>query len=46
MEMLKAMYGCMQASTLLYALIKKFLEDLGYEASEVDPCIFQKVVKG
>jgi hypothetical protein len=46
MEMLKAMYGCIQASALLYALIKKFLEDLGYEASEVDPCIFQKVVKG
>jgi hypothetical protein len=46
MEMLKAMYGCVQASALWYALIKKFLEDLGYVASEVDTCVFWKVVKG
>ena len=28
--MLKAMYGCIQVSALWYALIKKFLEDQGY----------------
>jgi hypothetical protein len=28
-RLLKAMYGCIQASALWYALIKSFLEDLG-----------------
>jgi len=40
--MLKAMYGCIQASALWYALIKKFLEDQGYQVSETDRCVFRK----
>jgi len=40
--MLKVMYGCIQASALWYALIKKFLEDQGYQVSETDQCIFRK----
>jgi hypothetical protein len=35
-QMLKAMYGCIQASALWYALIRKLLEDFGYVVSETD----------
>ena len=34
--LLKAMYGCIQASTLWYQLIKSFIMQLGYECSETD----------
>jgi len=34
--MLKGMYGCIQASALWYGLIKKFLEDQGYQVSAMD----------
>jgi len=34
--LLKAMYGCIQASALWYKLIKLFLVELGYECSETD----------
>jgi hypothetical protein len=40
--MLKAMYGCIQASLLWYKLLKKTLEDLGYIRSETDQCVFKK----
>jgi hypothetical protein len=42
MLMLKSMYSCIQASALWYALIKKFLEDQGYQVSETDRCVFRK----
>ncbi len=42
--LLKAMYGCIQTSTLWYALIKLFLVELGYEGSETDQCVFRKWV--
>jgi hypothetical protein len=42
--LLKAMYGCIQASALWYELIKSFLEELGYECSETDRCVFRKRV--
>jgi hypothetical protein len=40
--MLKAMYGCVQASALWYALIRSVLEGFGYEASKTDQCVFRK----
>ncbi len=40
--MLKAMYGCIQASSLWYKFLKKSLEELGYEQSETDKCVFRK----
>jgi len=43
-QLLKAMYGCIQASALWYALIKSFLVELGYECSETDRCVFRKRV--
>jgi hypothetical protein len=44
--LLKAMYGCVQASALWYALIRSFLEELGYECSPTDRCVFRKRVGG
>jgi hypothetical protein len=40
--MLKVMYGCVQASALWYAMIKKFLEGQGYQVSKMDRCVFRK----
>jgi hypothetical protein len=42
--LLKAMYGCIQASALWYQLIKSFILQLGYECSETDRCVFRKQV--
>jgi hypothetical protein len=42
---LKAMYGCVQASALWYALIRSFVEELGYECSPTR-CVFRKWVGG
>jgi hypothetical protein len=37
------MYKCVQASVLWYALIRGFLEELRYECSETDKCVFRKI---
>jgi len=44
--LLKAMYGCIQASALWYALIRSFLEELGCECSQTDKCMFRRWVGG
>jgi hypothetical protein len=44
--MLKAMYGCIQAISFWYRLLKKILEGLGYMMSETDKCVFRKIVNG
>jgi hypothetical protein len=44
--LLKAMYGCVQASALWYALIRGFVEELGYKCSPTDRCVFRKRVGG
>jgi hypothetical protein len=43
-RLLKALYGCVQASALWYALIRHFLEDLDYTISPTDPCVFVRQV--
>jgi hypothetical protein len=43
--LLKAMYGCIQASALWYALIQSFLDELGYKCSETDRCVFRLIVR-
>jgi hypothetical protein len=43
-KLLKALYGCVQASKLWYEKVRKFLESLGYVRGEVDPCVFRRVV--
>jgi hypothetical protein len=42
--LLKAMYGCVQVSALWYALIRSFIEELGYDCSPTDRCVFRKRV--
>jgi hypothetical protein len=42
--LLKAMYGCIQASALWYAYIWKEIEKMGYTTSETDRCVFVKQV--
>jgi hypothetical protein len=44
MIMLKAMYGCVQASALWYVLIRSEFEKMGYTVSDTDKCIFIKPV--
>jgi predicted small secreted protein len=43
-KLLKALYGCVQASKLWYEKVRKFLERLGYVCGEVNPCVFCRVV--
>jgi hypothetical protein len=42
--LLKAIYGCIQASALWYAYIRREIEKMGYTASETDRCVFVKQV--
>jgi hypothetical protein len=42
--MLQAMYGCVQASALWYALIRYEIEKMNYLVSETDNCVFVKQV--
>ena len=37
--LLKAVYGCVQASTLWYVLIRAELESLGYEVGRTPVCL-------
>ncbi len=39
--MLKAMYGCVQASLLWHRLLVRVLKDIGFQQSEVDPCVMR-----
>jgi len=45
-RLLKALYGCIQASRLWYNKLTKVLRELGYEHSPTDPCIMRKIVNG
>jgi hypothetical protein len=42
--LLKAMYGCVQASALWYALIRRAIEGMNYTVCETDKCVFMKQV--
>jgi hypothetical protein len=42
--LLKALYGCVQASAQWYTLIKSVLIGMGYEVGPTDPCVFVKQV--
>lgn len=41
--MLKALYGCVQASKLWYNSFTAFLRLLGYEHSPTDPCVLRRI---
>jgi len=39
-KLLKALYGCVQSSSLWYRHLKRSLESIGYEANAKDACVF------
>jgi hypothetical protein len=43
-KLLKALYGCVQASRLWYEKLRQVLLGLDYMQSETDPCIFRRIV--
>ena len=43
-QLLKALYGCVQASKLWYKKLTKFLCEQGYEHSPTNPCIMRRIV--
>jgi hypothetical protein len=45
-RLLKALYGCVQASKLWFKKLSKFLQAEGYEPSPKDPCVMRKIVDG
>jgi hypothetical protein len=42
-EMLKAMYGCVQASLLWHRLLVKVLKGIGFQQGKVDPCVMRLI---
>ena len=40
----KALYGCVQALKLWYKQFCSFLQELSYERSDIDLCLFRKVI--
>ena len=45
-QLLKAMYGCIQASKLWYDLLIVTLMGAGYVVSETDPCVLRRCMWG
>ena len=45
-ELLKALYGMLSASLMLYKKFRKDLEDYGFTFNDYDPCVVNKVVNG
>jgi len=45
-RLLKALYGCVQASKLWYNKLTTFLRTLGHEHSPTDPCLMRRVHDG
>jgi len=43
-RLLKALYGCVQASKLWYNKLTAFLRSLGYEHSPTDLCVLRRIV--
>ncbi len=43
-KLLKALYGCVQASKLWFEKLMKVLRDEGYQHSPTDPCVMRRVV--
>jgi hypothetical protein len=44
-ELLKAVYGCVQASKLWFKKLTKVLRHEGYDHSPTDPCIMRWIVR-
>ena len=39
----KALYGCVEAAHLWYLMLREKLEEYGFEANPVEPCVFNKL---
>ena len=42
-HLLKALYGCIEASKLWYNKLMKMLIAQGYEQSQIDPCVLRRI---
>jgi Reverse transcriptase (RNA-dependent DNA polymerase) len=45
-EVLKALYGMLQASLLFYKKLRKDLEEIGFEVNPYDPCVANRIING
>jgi Reverse transcriptase (RNA-dependent DNA polymerase) len=45
-QVLKALYGMLQASLLFYKKLRKDLEEVGFKVNPYDPCVANRIVKG
>jgi Reverse transcriptase (RNA-dependent DNA polymerase) len=45
-ELLKALYGTLQAALLFYKKLKKDLESIGFKVNPYDPCVANRTVNG
>ena len=45
-ELLKALYGTLQAALLFYKKLKKDLESIGFKINPYDPCVANRIVNG
>jgi hypothetical protein len=45
-EVLKALYGMLQASLLFYKKLGKDLEEIGFTVNPYDPCVANRIVNG
>ena len=44
LQLLKALYGCVQSALLWYTLFSTTLKDMGFELNPYDPCIANKII--
>ena len=43
-QLLKALYGCIEASKLWYKKLTRFLIEQGYDQSPIHPCVMRPIV--
>ena len=46
MELLRAIYGCIQSALMWYALYANTLKDMGFEINSYDKCIASRMING
>jgi hypothetical protein len=45
-EVLKAIFGMLQASLMFYKKLRRDLEEIGFIVNPYDPCVANRIVKG
>jgi hypothetical protein len=46
LELLKALYGCVQSALLWYNLLTGTLEGMGFKLNTYDPCVANSIIHG